>query len=164
MTKNIITQNRLKELLSYDLDTGLFTWRISKLKVKKGVIAGTNFSGYTRIKVDRKSYLAHRLAWLYVHGYFPEFIDHINHERNDNRLINLREATRTDNARNVSKHKTNTSGVMGVSWRKDISKWAAFIRIDNKIKHLGCFINIDDAVSARQDAEYRLGYHVNHGH
>jgi len=94
----VLTQEKLKELLAYDSETGLFKWcvRVGK-RIHVGSIAGhlDEISGYIRITVQGKIYQAHRLAWLYVHGYFPETdVGHINKVRHDNRIENLREASR----------------------------------------------------------------------
>lgn len=101
----MLTQDRLKELLHYDEDTGMFTWIVSTARcVKVGDIAGSkNGKGYLHIMVDKRIYLAHRLAFLYVHGRFPEFTDHINWIRDDNRISNLREVTQQENNQNKKK-------------------------------------------------------------
>jgi len=89
----MLTQERLKELLSYDPETGAFTWLLSPGPKRKGEQAGSqHHSGYRFVKLDGKMYAEHRIAFLYVHGYFPEGdVDHINRIRNDNRPDNLRE-------------------------------------------------------------------------
>ena len=97
----MLNQKRLKEVLTYDSETGIFVWR-SKKSRNKGKVAGhLRSDGYVAITVDSKLYRAHRLAWLYVHSYFPEHdIDHMNGVRDDNRLVNLREASRACNLQN----------------------------------------------------------------
>ena len=116
----MITQDELKDLLHYNKETGDFTWIKPDTEAKIGV-AGCYCNGYVVISIDGEAYYAHRLAWFYVYGVWPQIqIDHVNHIKDDNRLINLREATILDNQRNASKRKDNLSGVTGVSWRKTI--------------------------------------------
>ena len=144
-----LTQERLKELLSYDPETGLFSNLTRRgVRAPKGGVAGTkNHKGYIAILIDKKIYLAHRLAWLYVYGEFPEkTIDHINEIKDDNRIINLRSVTNSENQQNISILKiTNTSGFRGVSWNKKIKKWAATISINGKSSHLGSFNTAEEA-------------------
>lgn len=151
----MITQEKLSQNLDYNPETGIFRWKISIGAVKKGDIAGyKRLDGYCAIKIERKTYKAHRLAWLYVYGYFPENeIDHINRIKNDNRICNLREVSHQCNMRNSKKPKNNTSGVKGISWYKKIQKWEARIKINRKTKHLGKYKDFDDAVCARLAAE-----------
>ena len=156
----MLTQERLKELLHYDLDTGLFTWINStnrSIKIKS-VAGGKTSKGYTQIRADKKLYLAHRLAWLYVYGDFPEnFLDHVNEKPSDNRISNLRLATHQENGHNKSTpHKNNTSGFLGVIWQKPNKKWLAQIRINGKRKHLGLFNTSEDASEAYKTAKREL--------
>lgn len=152
----MLTQERLRELLDYDPETGVFTWRVSRRGAKKGCVAGSLSHGYIHIRVDEKPYRAHRLAWLYMHGYFPENqIDHINRVRDDNRIINLREVSIQCNARNRGVRSTNTSGVVGVYWYKAIKKWRVQIKADGKNLHLGYYRNLPDAVLSRWNAEVK---------
>ena len=113
-----LTQRRLKEVVEYNSDTGVFTRLSNASQVKAGSVAGgQDGKGYTRFSVDGKSYLAHRLAWLYVNGAFPiDQIDHLNHDRLDNRIANLRCVTHKENGKNQSLCKNNSSGVTGVNW------------------------------------------------
>lgn len=138
----MITQAELQQILHYDPLTGLFTW-IKKIArcINVGSVAGSlKPNGYIEIMINRTSYGAHRLAWLYVHGSFPpEFIDHANNIRNDNSLANLRKATRAQNAINSKISSKNTSGYKGVSWNKNGKKWQATIRINKKKIYLGSF-------------------------
>lgn len=108
--------------------------------------------------------MAHRIIWLLAYGELPKNqIDHINGIPDDNRLDNLRSVSHRQNALNQKIPKSNTSGVMGVSWAKDCSRWIAGIRIKGKRKHLGSFDNLFDAVCARRSAEIKEGFHINHG-
>jgi len=161
----MITQAELKELLNYDQETGVFTWKVSKPGRNFGSIAGTrHVNGYTHIQLNRKIYKAHRLAWLYVHGYFPECIDHINNNRDDNRIVNLRESTITQNNHNSRISKNNTSGIKGICWHKKSKKWMAQLCSYGKTIYLGLFDNIELAELVINEA--RVKYHgefVNHG-
>jgi len=157
----MLTQERLKEFLSYDKNTGIFTWNVStnnstKIDSKAGYLRK---AGYIGIKIDYKTYQAHRLAWLYVYEKFPKGdIDHINRIRNDNRISNLRDVSRSLNLRNSSISKRNTSGTTGVFWNKGANKWVSHITYGGKERHLGCFKNKDDAIKARKEAEVLYGY------
>jgi len=148
----MLTQERLKELLHYDPDTGIFinlTQR--KGSSKKGTAAGSKHSsGYIHITIDSKKYRAHRLAWLYVHGNFPEkSLDHVNEIKDDNRLVNLRLATKQENGHNMSRpHIDNPSGYLGVSWHKQRKKWIARINSNGTRKHLGLFNTAEHASEA----------------
>lgn len=161
----MITQKRLKELFHYDPNTGYITRTSSVSNVKRGDIAGGKTEqGYIRIRVDGKKYLGHRLAWLYVYGRWPrDQIDHINHDRADNRLENLREVSSQTNCRNQSVRPDNNSGFTGISWDKDAGKWKSQIVALGKKINLGRYSDISDAVKVRSDAECRFGYHKNHG-
>jgi hypothetical protein len=161
----MLTQERLKELLAYDEETGVFTWKVQRNKIPAGTVASsTHNQGYFQIGIDRKRYLAHRLAWLYVYGQMPEHeIDHINHDKADNRIANLRCVTHAENLKNASSQKNNLSGFNGVHYDKSRSKWLAHIQVDRKFKNLGRFDDFDEAVKARQAAEVLYGFHENHG-
>ena len=162
---HMITQSELKELLHYDPETGIFIRLISFTnKVKAGGVAGWNSShGYIKISVKSQTYYAHRLAWLYIHGVWPKQIDHINHNPSDNRLVNLRETTQQENAKNASMKNTNKSGVTGIHLHEPSNKWRAYITVDGKAIHLGCFSIKNDAIKTRKEAEIKYGFHANHG-
>tara|TARA_R110000772_G_scaffold118989_1_gene224896 strand:- start:95 stop:592 length:498 start_codon:yes stop_codon:yes gene_type:complete len=162
----MLSQKRLKELLSYDTETGLFVWVIKRSNVVlSGAEAGSfNSEGYLSIMIDSKSYKAHRLAWLYVTGSWPKCqIDHINHNRSDNKWSNLRDVTSLDNARNQNRYKVNKSGCTGVLWHKKDKRWQASIRVNGKLKHLGNFKEKEKAIEVRLLAQKEYGFHVNHG-
>lgn len=137
----MLTAERLRTLLTYEPETGIFriaTYRGGRKKA--GEVAGAvNSSGYICIKVDGRKYQAHRLAWLYVHGAWPpDVIDHVNGNRTDNRLSNLRCATRRENKHNSRAPSISTSGVKGVFWNSKRRKWQARICLSNgKRQHLG---------------------------
>lgn len=150
-----LTQARLKELLHYDPETGGFRWKVKFSRQQPGGAAGTRDAyGYLVIRVEGRLYKAHRLAWLYVHGVWPALgLDHINRERDDNRIANLREACQSLNSMNRTPQVRSASGVSGVIWRKDRRKWTAQIRIGYRTVHLGVFADKKDAVAARKTAE-----------
>lgn len=162
----MLTKERLCEVLKYNKEDGCFTWIKTKKRVKAGQVAGRlNQKGYRQIVIDGNYYMAHRLAWLYMHGHFPAFhIDHINGVKDDNRFSNLREASSAENNRNVRISSRNTSGVKGVSFSKDIGKWKAYCHDGEVNVHLGYFSEIRDA--ERMVREYRVKFHgefANHG-
>lgn len=137
----MLTQAELKQHLHYDPETGLFTRLTSPThRVKIGGVAGFKCNGYTRVTLNYKSYAAHRLAWLYVYGKLPEnCIDHINRDKSDNRLCNLRDVTHQQNAFNLPLKVTNKHGYTGVEWHKTTKKYRAQIKINYKSMHLGYF-------------------------
>jgi len=158
MTPSSLTQERLKTLLSYDAETGVFTNKTHRTRAKIGQPAGALTSeGYTAFQIDGKKIYAHRAVWLYVYGKWPENeIDHINQNRNDNRLCNLREADRFTNAANTGKHLTNTSGHKGVTFHARNKKWQVQMRARNKTFYVGQYDLLADAVQARAIAEIFL--------
>lgn len=162
---NLLTSERLKELLSYNSETGDFHWLVQRGRAKKGDLAGcTNVYGYRQITIDQKQYRAHRLAWLYTHGEWPEGeIDHIEHDQLDNGINLLRDVPHRENQKNRKKNSNNTSGVVGVCFRPLKNKWKAQIGVDRKVKNLGEFTSFKEAVEARKEADVEYGYHKNHG-
>jgi hypothetical protein len=142
MHKSKITQSRLFQILIYNNETGKFRWRVKASPIcKLGVdIENISREGYYRITIDGKTYMQHRLAWLYVYGVIPlEDIDHIDCDKTNNKINNLRLASCTQNARNVMKKSTNKSGHKGVHWDKCCKKWMALIRYGGKQHYLGLF-------------------------
>lgn len=148
--KGLLTQERLKQLLSYNKLDGTFTWIVNVSNVRVGTQAGApHAKGYTHIRIDRKHYLAHRLAWLYEYGEWPkDQLDHINRNKKDNRICNLRDVSGRENQCNNSR---NTSGFPGVSWMPKRGKWRAAIHIDGKNTHLGEYLSVE-----RASVSYRL--------
>ena len=147
-----VTQARLVEVLDYNPATGVFKWRR-----RNGRTAGTyKNDGYIQIRVDGRFYRAHRLAFLYVHGYIPEFLDHRNRVRDDNRIDNLRPASKGDNRQNASMSVSNTSGRIGVSLYKRTGKWQAQIKVNKVSHHLGWYVTPDEAEEAYLSAKRRL--------
>jgi HNH endonuclease len=158
----MITQERLKEVLTYDYTTGQFTNRISRPggKGKIGAVVGyVNRDGYVRICIDAKYYLAHRLAWLYEYGAFPDYVlDHINGNTGDNCLVNLRPATIKQNMENQKLHSSNKSGYRGVSWDKSAKRWIASVKHQRQMVQKS-FINLEDAVKAVKQMRDELFTH-----
>ncbi len=143
-----LSQQRLQELLHYDGSTGIFIWRVTNNnRIRVGAAAGTpDKGGYIRIRVEGRRYSAHRLAWFYVHGHFPPAdIDHIDRQRANNSINNLRLASRTENNVNSKIYCTNTSGFKGVSWDRYAGKWRASAGMNLKHRHLGYFTTAEAA-------------------
>jgi hypothetical protein len=154
-----LTQDYVREIFDYDPSTGVVTRKKSvSQNTKVGQQAGTvNGHGYLAVRVFSKTYSLHRIIWLYVYGQFPsKDIDHINRNRLDNRLLNLRQVDRIDNCRNISRPKHNTSGCMGVSWYGRDKKWNVYIKVDGKNKWLGRYDTIFDAAAVRRSAENHI--------
>jgi hypothetical protein len=154
-----LTQDRLKSLLHYDPDTGVFTNKVTRANAVGGEIAGYRHyaSGHWYITVDYKKYKAHRLAWLYYYGIWPEEIDHINGNGTDNRITNLRECTHQQNGRNTKLRIDNTSGKKGVYFDKKNRKYRAYIGINGKNRFIGSrFDTVEEAIAARNKAEIEL--------
>lgn len=144
-----LTAERLKELLEYDPTLGRFTWKVSNNGyVKVGSIAGClDPKGYVQIRIDRKLYKGHRLAWLYMFGEFPkEHLDHIDGDRANNRIENLRAATIRENSQNRKEHRGGH--LVGTSFNKRVKKWESYIQINGKRKRLGYFETQQEAHSA----------------
>ena len=151
-----LTAGRLKEVLRYDPETGVFTWRISRPGCVAGRVAGTKQQGYCQIEIDRKLFRAARLAWLYMNGEFPEpglCVDHINGVRDDDRWCNLRLATPAQNCRNRGLCRRNTSGHIGVHPIKASGLWGAEISVNGRNVRLGAFECKEEAIAARCKAE-----------
>lgn len=146
----MISHEELKRHLSYDPETGVFTRKISNTaSVTVGDEAGTMCTGYLRIMVCGKRYLAHRLAWFYMTGKPANcLIDHINGDRTDNRFSNLRLANRSQNGMNRNIQRNNKSGYPGVCWHKKLCKWTVSFKKNKKQVHVGCFDDLDEAISA----------------
>ncbi|WP_177333758.1 HNH endonuclease signature motif containing protein [Pseudomonas sp. NBRC 111127] len=156
----MLTHERLREQLSYDPETGEFRWAVRKQKVKLGSIAGkVKKAGYVEIRIDLVSYQAHRLAWLYMTGKWPQGdIDHINRNPGDNRFENLREASRSQNLCNVGALATSSTGVRGVDLHKASGKYRARIRVSGMRIELGLFATLDEARAA-----YAAARNTHHG-
>ena len=137
----MLTAKRLRQVLYYDPNTGLFRWNVSTSnRMKVGSVAGAVSHAHITIGVDARRYFAHRLAWLYMTGEWPSHeIDHRDADGLNNRWANLRAATRTQNARNVPKQKNNTSGFKGAYFHQQSGLWFASITVNRKQMYLGYF-------------------------
>lgn len=149
----MLTQQRLRELLHYDPNTGIFTWRVARGNIKSGATAGSAAygHGYRVIKLDGRAYLAHRLAWLYVHGAFPVAeVDHINGVVSDNRVSNLRPAELKQNRRNRRAKRGTRTGLKGVTYipRNTIRPYQARIYVDGRSIFLGNYSTASGAHAA----------------
>lgn len=147
----MISIERAKHLVSYDPETGLFHWKNpTSRRVRAGGVAGSLMSnGYVNIRLDRFQVLAHRLAWWFVHGCMPkQYIDHANGDRRDNRICNLREASKADNSHNLRKPTHGlTSRFKGVHFCSSKKKWTAQICVNKKRSHLGRFGSQEQAAA-----------------
>ena len=183
MRKDLPSPELLRKILRYEPDTGKLFWRERSVDMfadskhnaelacsawnsrfaGKDALTAFNCNGYKTGSILNRCYLAHRIIWAMVYDEWPENIDHINGVRDDNRIQNLRSVSRSENNRNKKRQSNNASGVCGVNWHKQHSKWRAYIKADGKVKNLGYFTDFDDAVAARKEAEAEYGYHENHG-
>jgi hypothetical protein len=159
MKRTDLTGETLRNLLDYDPDTGIFHWRVSRGGVEPGAAAGhINNRGYILIRVNGTDFKAHRLAWLHFHGMWPDHqIDHINGDRSDNRIANLRDVSQFTNMQNQTKPpKNSTSGFLGVSWHKRAKQWRARISVNGRVQHIGCFDCAKEAHAAYLAAKLRF--------
>jgi hypothetical protein len=149
-----LTVERLREVLAYDPDTGVFIHKLSNPRTPEGSVAGWGSpNGYVRISVDDSKYLAHRLAWFHTYGQWPSgFIDHVNRDKSDNRIANLRQATKSQNSGNAIRRKDNKTGTRGVYWHKVANKFAAQLQINKKNITLGYFTTVEEAKAAYEAA------------
>lgn len=173
---------QLRQLMSYEPETGNLFWLprsecmfLGHRKPAKQLCSGWNTryagqpalsyknnQGYRAGSVTGVALLSHRAIWAMVNGEWPEFIDHINGDRSDNRLSNLRAVTRAENNRNRRLNQNNTSGHAGVKELANGS-WSARIRVDSTNKWIGTFKSKAEAIAARDAAERDYGFHANHG-
>lgn len=145
---------------------GKLHWKMRGRGIRFGQEAGSvNTSGYIVVMFNGKYYKAHRIIWEMHYGPIPEGmeVDHIWHNRKDNQIENLRLVTRIENSRNKSRNKNNTSGVTGVNWNNQRSKWESSIKVNGNSVFLGLYSSFDDAVKARKEAERKYDFHPNHG-
>jgi len=164
--KGEITKAMLEQAYTYDLKTGAFTRNFSEGGEKAGAQAGyVNTQGYISLGYRKKHLLAHRVAYLFTVGKWPEKqIDHIDGDRKNNKWVNLREATGSQNGFNAKRRKDNNTGVKCVRKIESSGKYRVLIRADKKAKHIGCYNTLDEAESAAKAA--RAGMHgefSNHG-
>lgn len=159
-TKKALTQEEVREQLDYDPETGELRWKDWKKGRKMGRAVGTRRrDGYLVININGKLYATHRVIWLWWHGYFPENeIDHIDRDKLNNRLSNLREVSRTCNSRNCGVSSNNKSGVTGIHWDVRCEKWFSVIMVAHKHKFLGLHTEFTEAVAHRLAAEQCLDW------
>lgn len=161
--------DELRELLAYDPETGVVTWRVARprgrWKIHPGSVAGgVQAFGYRQICVKRNRIAAHWIAWAFTHGVWPTEIDHINGVRDDNRIGNLREVTRSQNNRNMKLFRVSTTGVNGVCRHGQRGKpYKAYGKVDGKLVSLGYFDTLEEAAAARAAFDRENDYHQNHG-
>ena len=157
-----LTADRLRELLHYDHDSGLFKWRVmNSRRAPAGKRAGSvdKITGYVRIRIDKRIYQAHRLAFLYMTDDWPWFdTDHINGVRDDNRWANLRDVPHSINSQNQRRaHKSNLScGLQGASWDSSTGRWLSHITVNYKLMFLGYFSSAEAAHQRHVEAKRRL--------
>ena len=161
-----LTVDLLNELFEYDKETGDLFWKVSK--GSRGMIgerAGTETEyGYIRISINKKTYRAHRLVFLMHKGYLPKSLDHINGDRKDNRIENLRPVSKAQNAQNAKLSSKNKSGYKGVFWCSSMKKWQVQIGSNGEKIYLGCFENLEEAAEVVRAAREELhGNFANHG-
>lgn len=178
--KKLLPPEVLRELLDYDPQTGAFTWRSregylfdsptsqaqwnARFAGKRAFTSIHKTHGYTQTTILSHVQRGHRVAWAIHYGSWPEGeIDHINGDRTDNRIANLRDVGRTENGRNLCLSRRNKSGVLGVSWDAQRERWFASIRHQGKSVALGRFDSLEAASAARRRAEQDFGFHQNHG-
>mgnify|MGYP003441599768 len=181
--KDLPSPDILRQLLTYDSDTGALLWRVRATEhftecghraehnaakwntrwAGRPALAAPHIAGYWAGAIFNKKFLAHRVAFAIYHDRWPIFVDHINGDRGDNRIVNLREVTWRENHMNRRISPFNTSGQMGVSFNRNAQKWVAYIKVAGQHIHLGTFVDKIDAVAARRNAEAEHGFHRNHG-
>ena len=155
----------LHEYLDYNKLTGILSW---KKKLGSKCIVGqevgyVSTDGYRYFGFKGKTLKSHRIIYFMVTKILPDYIDHDDRNRLNNKWGNLKASTMTQNNKNCNKQRNNKSGITGVSWSTERQKWVARISNNNKPIPLGRFVNLQDAIIARQKAEVKYGYHPNHG-
>lgn len=158
MQYQLLTCDDFRRILSYDQETGSITWVARNNRRKAGERAGRpSVRGCIVITLHKRSYYAHRIAWLMVYGIWPDgIIDHINGDPADNRIANLRIASKAQNSHNRGRQKNNRSGFKGVCWHKRNKTWQASIVTCGKRKHLGRFDSAEEASAAYEAAALEL--------
>lgn len=169
--KRLPSQEELQDLLDYDPATGILTWKHRPDHVGSWNVQNAGQPAFT--SVTSKGYLygslgdltvrAHRVIWKWLYGEEPDQLDHIDGNPANNRRANLRSVTPEENQRNTKMRSDNTSGVVGVQYRKDTNKWRAYISVKSSQLNLGSFETMEEAIEARQAAEIEHGFHPNHG-
>ena len=171
-------QEDLKQLLDYDPASGQLTWkerplemfsrkqdwlRFNRRYAGQPAFTAVNHWGYLVGGIHNKIYRAHRVIWALVHGNNPDQVDHIDGDKLNNSLANLREVTGQENQQNMKRSKSNQSGVTGVCWDNTKQLWKATIGVDCKTVNLGRFPTKEEAIAVRLAAEKEYRFHENHG-
>lgn len=173
-----ISIEMLREAISYDADSGVLTWlhrpishfcsnricrSVNSACAGRPALHYVTHHGYRIGTLFQRKVSAHQAAFAIMTGRWAKEIDHINGDRSDNRWVNLREVTRSENCRNIKKPKNNTSGSIGIRWNRGMGRWVAYVGSDGDQVHLGSFASKTDAIAARSEAEAKYGFHENHG-
>jgi hypothetical protein len=162
----MLTADHLREIIHYDPETGVFTWRIRpSQRTFAGDVTGVAVrkDGYCSVKIGRQSYKAHRLAWLYMTGEWPEHeVDHRDRNRANNVWRNLRAATKKQNQENRTPRRDSSSGVTGVLWSNRDQAWRATIVIEGRKRHIGTRKVLSEAVALRAAASRQHHTHSEH--
>lgn len=158
-----ITETVLKSIIEYDPISGKFTW-IAKIACKTviGSQAGSIKEGYRFIRISGKAYREHQLAFLYMRGFFPFQVDHIDHDGMNNSWANLEESDYQKNGKNHPKTSRNSTGFVGVSLRSD-GMFISRVFVNKKHKFLGSFHTLEEAIEKRKQANIQFNFHINHG-
>ena len=168
-SSDVLSPDELRDLLDYDPASGLLTWKrvtrgnLVNLIGREACARVKPPGGYKVGIIAGREYYAHRVIWALVHGEWPKYVDHIDGNKLNNRLSNLRSVDAATSARNMPRLRTNRSGVSGVSYSERRRKWHAYIQVNRRKHHVGFFENFSEAGSARQSAQIRFGFHPNHG-
>lgn len=164
LPKQPLTQDLVRKLFNYNKRLGKLYYRMPTHNHNVGDVAGYSHSGgYIAISIGNTQHLIHRIIWLYVKGYLPDMVDHIDHVRTNNAWYNLREVNNTENSKNTSISSNSATKVNGVSFMKSRNKYRAYIMINRKQISLGLYTNLEDAIEARKEADIKYGFHSNHG-
>lgn len=149
---------RLREVLVYDADTGLLVWRVSRGRVSAGTVAGCDRGdGYQTVRVDRKLLLSHRVAWALHYGSWPDRdLDHVSGVASDNRIDNLRLASRSENMQNAQTRRAAKDTPRGVHWHARARKWCVVLYAQKQRHYVGLFASLADAIAARSTAKARV--------
>lgn len=170
--------DQIRKAVRYDKRSGKLYWRKrapnsfdrprhtnawNTVYAGKPAFASVSAVGYLVGAYNYRQLKAHRVAWAIIHGYWPSTIDHINGDKTDNRISNLREVTNAENGQNCRRFSNNTTGVAGVSWSAAQHKYRVMIQANGRREYLGAFSSLEDAARVRAKAERRLGFHPNSG-
>jgi len=173
-----LNAEELHHVLEADFKNGVLTWKTRPLEMfaskrscsiwnkrfaGKIALEAKHKDGYKHGHIFGRAYLAHRVLLAMRFGFWPEYVDHINGNRADNQVNNLRTVTKSENGRNAAIPKTNTSGHIGVSWNRRDKRWAAYITLNKKRNALGNFLVLEDAIACRKAGELAYKFHPNHG-